>query len=69
MVPECVCTYGDQTADHLISDCAIHDEEREKLIAHTSKEEGWTVRMCDLVNKYLNQFAVLTNTIDFENPY
>jgi hypothetical protein len=28
--PKCVCTHGDQTADHLISDCDILDKEREK---------------------------------------
>ena len=52
--PECVCTDDDQTADHLIFDCDILDREREKLIAHTSREEEvWPVRKCDLASKYL----------------
>jgi len=42
--PECVCTHGDQTADHLIFDCDILDKERGKLISHTSREEDWPVR-------------------------
>ena len=46
--PECVCTHGDQKADHLIFDCDILDKERLKLIAHTSREEGWPVRKCEL---------------------
>jgi uncharacterized HAD superfamily protein len=63
---ECVCTHGDQTADHLIFDCNILDKEREKLIAHTSREEDWPVWKCDLVNKYLKQFTMFTDSIDFE---
>ena len=64
--PECVCTHGDQTTDHLIFDCDILDKEREKLIARTSREEDWSVRKCDLVNKYLKQFTIFTDSIDFE---
>jgi len=64
--PECVCTHGDQTTDHLIFDCDILDKEREKLIARTSREEDWPVRKCDLVNKYLKQFTLFTDSIDFE---
>jgi hypothetical protein len=64
--PECVCANGDQTVDHLIFHCAKLDKEREKLIAHTSKEEDGPVRKCDLVNKYLNEFKQFINSIDFE---
>jgi hypothetical protein len=51
---------------HLIYDCEIFDKEREKLIAHTSREEDWPVRKCELVNKYLKQFSMFVNSIDFE---
>jgi len=37
--PDRVCTHGDQTTDHLISDCEILDKERLKLIAYTSRED------------------------------
>ena len=64
--PECVCTHGDQTADRLIFDCEIIDKERDKLIAYTSKEDDWPVRKCELVNRYLKQFTMFANSIDFE---
>jgi hypothetical protein len=38
----------------------------EKLIAHTSREDDWPVRKCELVNKYLKQFSMFVNSIDFE---
>ena len=52
--------------DHLIFDCPKLVKERGKLIAFTSREEDWSVRKCDLVNKYLNQFKQFTDSIDFE---
>ena len=64
--PECVCAHGDQATDHLIFDCEILDKEREKLIACTSKEDDWPVQKCELLNKYLKQFTVFANCIDFE---
>jgi hypothetical protein len=51
--PECICTHGNQTADHLIFDCDRLEKEQEKLTAYTAKED-WPVRKCDLANKYLN---------------
>jgi len=52
--------------DHLIYDCDILNKEREKLTAYTSREEDWPVRKCELVNKYLKQFATFANSIEFE---
>jgi len=48
--PECICTHGSQTADHLIFDCDRLEKERVKLLTYTAKEEVWPVRKCDLVN-------------------
>jgi len=64
--PECVCNHADQTTDRFIFDCEILDKEREKLIAYTSREDDWPVRKCQLVNKYLKQFSIFANSIDFE---
>jgi hypothetical protein len=64
--PECICSYGSQTADHLIFDCDRLEKERGKLIAYTAKEEDGPVRKCDLVSKYLKQFTTFTNSIDLE---
>ena len=64
--PECICTEGDQTVDHLIYDCGKLEKERGKLIAHISREDDWPVQQSVLVNKYLQQFSQFTNSIDFE---
>jgi hypothetical protein len=37
-----------------------------KLIAHTSREDDWPMRKCELVNKYLKEFSMFVNSIDFE---
>jgi len=64
--PECVCTHGDQKADNLLFDYDTLDKEREKLVAHTSREQDWPLWKCDPVNKYLFQFTMFTNSIKFE---
>jgi len=63
--PECICKQGDQTMDHLMHDCETLDKQREKLTAHTSREEDWPVRICELVKKYVKQFTTSANSIDF----
>jgi hypothetical protein len=52
--------------DHLIYECGKLEMEREKLIAHISREDNWPVHKSVLVNKYLQQFSQFTNSIDFE---
>jgi hypothetical protein len=64
--PECICSRGEQTTDHLLFDCALLDKERDKLIAYTSEEDDWPVRKSDLVKKCVKQFSVFVNSIDFE---
>ena len=64
--PVCSYKHEDQTTDHLLYDYEILDEESEKLIAYTSREEDWPVRKRELVNKYLKQFTNFDNSIDFE---
>jgi hypothetical protein len=59
-------TKGDQTVDHLIYDCVKLERERDKLIAHISREDNWPVQKSVLVNKYLQQFSQFTNSIGFE---
>jgi hypothetical protein len=38
--PECPCSNGHQTVDHLLYDCSEQNNERGKLIAHISKEDN-----------------------------
>jgi ribonuclease HI len=64
--PECPCANGHQAVDHLLYDCSELNNEREKLIAHISKEDNWPVRKSEQVNKYLKQVIHFTNSIDYE---
>jgi hypothetical protein len=64
--PVCICNCGDQTTDHLLFDCELLDKEMAKLIAYTSKEDDWPVRKSELEKKYLQQFSMFVNSIDFE---
>jgi hypothetical protein len=49
--PECPCSNGNQTVDHLLYDCNKLNNEREKLIALISKENNWPIRKSELVKK------------------
>jgi hypothetical protein len=64
--PECPCSNGNQTVDHLLYDCNKVNNEREKLIAHISTEDNWPIRKSELVKKYLKQVIHFTNSIDYE---
>ena len=64
--PECPCANGNQTMDYLLYDCSKLNNEKEKLIAHISKEDNWPIRKSELVNKYLKQVIHFTNSIDCE---
>jgi len=63
--PECSCTNGNWTVDHLLYQCSKLNNEREKLIAYISKEDNWPVKKNELVNKYLKQFTNFTNSTDY----
>jgi hypothetical protein len=63
--PDCPCSSGIQTTDHLLFECTKLNTEREKLIAYISKEDNWPIRKRDLVNKYLRQLTQFTDSIDF----
>jgi hypothetical protein len=64
--PDCPCSNGNQTADHLLYDCNKLNNESEKLIAHISKEDNWPIRKSELVKEYLKQLIHFTNSIDYE---
>jgi hypothetical protein len=65
--PECHCTNGNQTLDHLLCDCSELNNERVQLVAHVSKEDNWPIGKSELMNKYLKQVVHFTNSINYEN--
>jgi hypothetical protein len=63
-----ICAYGNgnQTEKHLIFACSKLNKERQKLIAHVSKQANCPVGKSELVNKYLTQVNQFTNSIEYE---
>ena len=63
--PDYPCGGGNQTVDHLLIDCTILQEERERLIGKISRHDNWQVNKSQLGNKYIKHFIQFTNSIDF----
>ena len=63
--PDCPCEGGSQTVDHLLFDCTILQDERERLIGKISRHDNWPVYKSQLGNKYTNHFIQFANSIDF----
>jgi hypothetical protein len=63
--PDCPCGGGSQTVGHLLFDCTILQEERERLIVKISRHDNWPVNKSQLGNKYIKHFIKFTNTLDF----
>jgi len=55
-----------QTIDHLIYDCSILQDERDRIIGKISRHDNWPINKRLLGNKYIKQFTHFTNTIDFK---
>jgi len=42
--PDCPCGNGNQTAEHILLECGILREERERLIAAVAKTDNWPIK-------------------------
>jgi len=50
--PMCSCKSGEQTADHILYDCKLLEQERDSLKAAVLRTENWPVSK----NKFINKF-------------
>jgi len=62
--PNCPCGKDNQTAEHMLLQCEILKEERERLIAAVAKTDNWPVNKEMLIKKHYNAFAKLTKQLD-----
>ena len=62
--PNCLCGNDNQTADHILVECAILKEERERLIATVANEDNWPINKELLIKKHYKAFAKFTKQID-----
>ena len=61
--PACPCNKGDQMVDHIIYNCLLHEQEREKLKAAIQSLDKWPVRKSTLATKYYKRFKLFTDNI------
>ena len=48
----CSCKRGEQTIDHILFDCELVEQERDRLKAAVLRSENWPVSKDILINKY-----------------
>ena len=62
--PNCPCGNNNQTAEHILLECAILKEDRERLIAAVAKAHNWPIKKEMLIKKHYKAFAKFTKEID-----
>jgi len=67
--PQCQCKNGDQTMQHIIFECTIFDQHRDKLKAVVMKTEDWPVRFNKLSTIYYKNFKEYIDSIIWDNDY
>jgi len=55
--PDCPCGKANQTAEHILLECGILQEERERLIAAVAKTDNWPIKKGYAHQKALQTFA------------
>jgi len=63
----CPCKTGEQTTDHILYDCELVKQERDKLKAEILRSENWPVSKDTLINKYTKIFETFMDSIPLEN--
>ena len=65
--PMCPCKIGEQTTDHILYDCRLVKQERDKLKAEILRTENWSVSKDTLINKYTKIVNKFVDSIHLEN--
>ena len=58
-------TFMDQTVDHIIYRCVLHEQERNRLKSDINSSEKWPVSKNILATKYYKHFKFFTDSIVF----
>jgi hypothetical protein len=62
--PDCPCGNDNQTTEHILLECAILHEDRERLIASVAEEESWPINKDKLIKRHYKAFAKFTQQLD-----
>jgi ribonuclease HI len=61
--PQCKCTKGEQTVEHIVYNCELHDKERDIMTSIVAKTEQWPISNSKPVLKYYKEFKQFTDKI------
>jgi hypothetical protein len=61
--PMCSCKYGEQSVEHILCDCKLHEHETETLKPAMIRSESWPVSKDILGTKYYKNFKEFTDNI------
>jgi hypothetical protein len=62
----CPCGKGDQTTEHIIYDCDILKEKRDRLRAAANNTNDWPTSKRNLIKRHYKEFSKFINSITFE---
>jgi hypothetical protein len=62
--PNCPCGNDNQTTEHELFECALLNEDRERLFAAVAKEDNWSINKDMLIKKHFKAFAKFTKQLD-----
>ena len=62
--PNCPCGNDNQTTEHILLECTILHEDRERLIAAVAEEDSWPINKDKLIKKHYKPFAKFTQQLD-----
>jgi hypothetical protein len=60
----CPCGNDNQTTEHILLECAILHEKRERLIASVAEEDSWPINEDKLIKTHYKAFAKFTQQLD-----
>ena len=64
--PMCSCKRGEQTIDHILFDCELVEQERDRLQVAVLRSDNWTVSEDILINKYSKKLKKFTDNLSFD---
>jgi len=62
--PNCPRGNDNQTTEHILLECAILHEDRERLIAGVAEEDSWPINKDNLIKRHYKAFAKFTQQLD-----
>jgi hypothetical protein len=62
----CSCEEGEQSVDHIIYECKLYENERDRLKAAVRLPENWPISRNKLCTNYYKNFKEFTNNIELD---